>query len=290
MRVLITGACGICGTALRSLPGEKVFFDRGEPVEALAGEPFVRGDLADLDAVVEAMRGCDAVVHAAASSRTWHNWELVLRNNIQGVRNVMEAARIVGADPVILLSSNHVVGMYELENAPQIYEIGHPVVIDHTARVRPDSYYGISKAIGEDLARVCSENGGPRCYAIRLGAVRSAADDHPYAYAEEGVRQGKWERSSREYQLQEKRLKALWLSRRDFVQLVTNALNYEGPSFDVFYGVSDNPRRWLDIERARDLLGYRPQDNAEAWTGPPREDTALQRDDEVPTQPAYCAT
>jgi len=39
--------------------------------------------------------------------------------------------------------------------------------------------------------------------------------------------------------------------------------------FDIFYGVSDNDRGWMDIEYARDVLGYDPVDNGEAWTEPP---------------------
>jgi nucleoside-diphosphate-sugar epimerase len=193
----------------------------------------------------------------------------VLENNIEGIANVLEAARIARIEPVVFLSSNHVVGMYELDNAPAIYELNHRIVVDRRAAVRPDSYYGISKAMGEDLGRVHAESGGPRFYAIRIGSVRRAHEDHPFAYAEHGVRDGKWDRGSPEYAIQEKRLKALWLSRRDFVQLVDKCLQYDGPPFDVFYGVSDNPRRWLDIGHARRALGYEPQDNAELWIGPP---------------------
>jgi NAD+ dependent glucose-6-phosphate dehydrogenase len=31
----------------------------------------------------------------------------------------------------------------------------------------------------------------------------------------------------------------------------------------VLYGVSDNDRRWLDIEQPRDVVGYEPRDNGE---------------------------
>jgi len=269
MKILITGACGRCGTALAALAHEKVFFDCLEPAPELSGEHFVQGNLSDPEALAAAMRGCDAVVHGAASSSPDSAWEQVLHNNIEGMANVMNAAHAVGADPVVFASSNHVVGMYELENAPGIYELGHGIVVDRHAPVRPDSHYGVSKAIGEDIGHFYAENGGPRCCVIRIGAVRTARDDHPYAYAEEGVRKGLWQRGSEAYQLKEKRLKALWQSRRDFVQMVNLCLQYEGPAFDIFYGVSDNPRRWLDIEHARAALGYEPRDNAELWTAPP---------------------
>lgn len=269
MRILVTGACGICGTALKDLPFDKVFMDARPAVPELYGERFVQGDITDSDLLCEVMAGCDVIVHAAASSRTWHHWKEVLHHNVEGVRNVLAAAACCGVRQMILLSSNHVVGMYEIENAPRIYEPGHGIMVDHRAAVRPDSYYGISKAIGEDVARVTAENGGPRCVALRLGSVRPAEADHPYAYAEDGVARGEWTRGSDAYRLQERRLKALWQSRRDFVQLVERAVMYEGSRFDIFYGLSDNARRWLDIDRAREVLGYAPADAAEAWSGPP---------------------
>ena len=33
--------------------------------------------------------------------------------------------------------------------------------------------------------------------------------------------------------------------------------------FGIFYGISNNDWRWMDIEDARDMLGYTPQDRAE---------------------------
>ncbi|MBT4138241.1 MAG: hypothetical protein HOE48_10010 [Candidatus Latescibacteria bacterium] len=33
--------------------------------------------------------------------------------------------------------------------------------------------------------------------------------------------------------------------------------------FDIFYGMSNNDWRWVDIEHARKTVGYDPQDRAE---------------------------
>jgi hypothetical protein len=30
----------------------------------------------------------------------------------------------------------------------------------------------------------------------------------------------------------------------------------------MFYGVSDNPHRWFDLDHAREIVGYVPQDRA----------------------------
>ena len=86
--------------------------------------------------------------------------------------------------------------------------------------VRPASYYGISKACCEIMGRSFSERCDTKFYVIRLGSVRCKEEDHPYAYAESGVNKGLWERGSKQYILQEKRLKSQWMSRRDFLQII----------------------------------------------------------------------
>ncbi len=83
------------------------------------------------------------------------------------------------------------------------------------------------------------------------------------------MRKGKWERGSEDYRIQENRLKSIWQSRRDFLQMVGLLVDYGGPAFDVFYGVSRNARGWLDIGHAETALGYQPADDAETCE-PPR--------------------
>ena len=42
--------------------------------------------------------------------------------------------------------------------------------------------------------------------------------------------------------------------------------------FDIFYGVSDNTRGYRDLSHAREILGYSPQDDADALLGEKRVD------------------
>lgn len=268
MRVLVTGANGLCGTALTGLKADTLFLDRNEPLEIFSGEEFIRVDLCDMQGLHKAMHGCNAVVHLGAASAVDTEWPVVMRDNIEGTRALLAVAVESGIERIVFASSNHVVGMYERENIPWIYEPGHGILVDHRSPVRPDSPYGVSKVFGENIGRFYAENGGPRFYALRIGSVRGAWEDHPYAYAEEGVRKGRWTRGSEEYVLQEKRLKAIWQSRRDFLQMVELCLEYHGPNYDLFYGVSDNARSWMDIRHARRKLGYAPLDKAEDWRGP----------------------
>jgi len=230
-------------------------------------EQFLRFDLKDYDTLAEAVKPCEAIVHLATGFANKENNHTHLRENIEVTHNVLRAAHEYGIERVIFASSNHVVGMVEIENAPAIYEIDGKVCVDKDSPVRPDSLYGVSKVFGEDLGRYYAENGGPKFYALRIGAVLDAHEDHPFAYAEKYSKIENFDRSSARYEYFEKRLKAIWQSRRDFCQMVDLCLKYQGPHFDIFYGTSDNPRGWMDISYAKKMLGYKPQDNAELFSG-----------------------
>ena len=65
------------------------------------------------------------------------------------------------------------------------------------------------------------------------------------------------------------RLKATWLSHRDLGQLVERCLLDDTVEFDIFWGVSGNAGRWVDLEHNREVLGYEPQDNGAEWDSPP---------------------
>jgi NAD+ dependent glucose-6-phosphate dehydrogenase len=269
-KILITGAFGRCGTALFDLDQEKVLFDIFVPGEYQGQPNVIEGAIQDTALLEKSMRGCDAVVHLAASPAVSSSWEDVLQNNIVGMKSVLQAAKSANVKRVIFASTNHVVGMVELENTPRIFEPGHGIMLTKESELRPDSYYGVSKILGEQLGRYEAENGGPRFFALRIGSLHPANADHPYAEAEAAVVAGRCQRGDGYYEEKVKRQKALWLSRRDFAQLVSICLTYDGPLFDIFYAVSANPNRWLDIEYARAQLGYTPQDNAEAWAELPQ--------------------
>ncbi len=249
-KILITGAFGVVGTALADLPGDKVLFDNVVPNKLMDEPNVVLGDIQDQALVEQSMRGCTAVIHLAANSPVQSSWEEVLKNNILGIKAVLGAAKTNGVERVIFASSNHVVGMYEEDNKPRIYELGHGIMLTKETEPRPDSLYGVSKLFGENLGRYIAEKeDGPKFYSIRIGRVFG----HGREYFEED----------------EKRTRALWLSRRDLRQLVQRCLDYDGPQFDIFYGVSDNPTRWLDIEYAKKQLGYNPQDSGDRLKAAP---------------------
>jgi len=273
MDVLITGAYGQCGTALIDhLDYPFTLLNRSDrpPEHPYGGFDTHVADVSDYEAIRPAFDGQDAVVHLAAKPGEGP-WEVILESNIIGTYNVLEAARQAEVETVVFGSTNHVVGRYEDEHAPDIYYPGHGVVVDHTSPVRPDSYYGTSKAFGEDLGRYYIENHDypKQFYSLRIGNISFAEYDHPYAWPETSVENGEYERGSEEYEHHVGRMKGMWQSRRDFAHQVDCCLTDDGVDLGVDGAVSDNTRRWLSIEHARAQIGYDPQDNGEEWDGPP---------------------
>ncbi|MFC6734263.1 MULTISPECIES: NAD(P)-dependent oxidoreductase [unclassified Haladaptatus] len=272
MNVLLTGAYGRVGTAIIDhLAGDDEYdFTYLDKTDHPDHETVV-ADIADYEATKPAFEGADAVVHLAGYPYTDGDWRDILESNIIGLYNALEAAAEAEVETFVFASSNHAVGMYEIENAPDIYFPEFDLTVDHTDPVRPDSYYGTSKSFGEDLGRYYVENEDyPKSfYGLRICSVRHEEYDHPYGDAERGVDEDRWERDSDEYAQAVARMKAMWQSRRDLAHMVDRCLQTDGVAFDIFYGVSTNDRRWFDIDHACEVIDYEPQDNGDKWDGPP---------------------
>ena len=255
-RVLVTGAEGTIGTAVREHLGER--YELVSLTLTPQAFPSHVADITDLAAIRPAFEGVDAVVHLAASPAVETPWEEILPNNLVGTYNVYDAARQAGVGAVVFASSNHAIGMYELDGAPEIYELDDPRVYDHTVEVRPDSLYGVSKVYGEALGRYYADRHGLRVFCLRIGAVR--AGDDPLAPEVLASSPALLDLPTEEQR--RKRMRAVWLSRRDCAQLIGRCLDADHVRWAVVYGISDNPRQFWDLSQAREVLGYAPQDRA----------------------------
>jgi len=166
VRVLITGGGGNLGRvlapALEEVGHEPVLMDN----RALeTRHEAVRADVRDRTEVLEALRGTDVVVHAAAlhgihleKYTTDEFWDL----NVAGTRNVYEAARECGIERILLCSTMGVYG-----EAAQ--EAGDPPVITEDLPLKPSDIYGFSKRLCEEMAAFYDRGHGIRTIAYRLG-------------------------------------------------------------------------------------------------------------------------
>lgn len=244
-RILLTGAAGGLGKVLRERmqPFTQVLrlSDICEmPAATGPHEEVVTCDLADKAAVDRVVEGCDAILHFGGVS-TEHAFETILGANICGVFHLYEAARRHGVKRVIFASSNHVIGFYKQSER-----------LDAHSPRRPDSYYGLSKAYGEDMATFYFDRYGIETVSIRIGS----------SFPEP----------------QNRRMLDSWLSYDDLVHLVERGLYAENVGHTIVYGASANRNGWWD-NRYAEHLAYHPKDSSEPWRAAIEAQPALATDD-----------
>ncbi|MEV7104927.1 NAD-dependent epimerase/dehydratase family protein [Streptomyces atroolivaceus] len=229
--VLLTGAAGGLGTLMRGLLPAYGYDLRLFDVAPIEGEPdAITADLGDRAALREAVRGVDAVIHLAGISLE-ASFDKILRSNIEGTYNLYEAAREEGVGRIVFASSNHAVGY-----TPRPLD-GDPLIPVDTPR-RPDTFYGLSKSFGEDLAQFYWDKHGVETVSVRIGSCFT----EPTSV----------------------RMLSVWMSPGDGARLFHAALTAEDVRHTVVYGSSGNTRLWWDLTTAR-ALGYNPQDDSEQY-------------------------
>jgi nucleoside-diphosphate-sugar epimerase len=247
-KIAVTGAAGQIGKPLCA----DLARDH-DVVRVDLHEADVIADTRDVDALVNAFAGCETVVHLAGISDVEASWEDVLGPNITGTYAAYEAARRAGVKRVIFASSNHAVGMHEVQNLPAIYEPGFGLVVRTDEPVRPDSLYGVWKVFGEALGRYYSDAHGMQVTCVRIGAITKAdSPSHPSVAASSG-----WLPLTEEQRFA--RYAAIWMSQRDFARLV-RAILARDVAFAIVYGVGDNATRFWDLEPGRAIFGFWPLD------------------------------
>jgi len=110
MRILVTGGGGFLGQALcRALveDGHRVSsFSRGHyPQLAAIGVEPIQGDLADVNAVLSAAKGHDAIIHTAARAGAWGRHAEYYAANVTGTENILAACRAHGIGRLLYTST-----------------------------------------------------------------------------------------------------------------------------------------------------------------------------------------
>src|SRR5688500_9400145 len=128
-RMLVTGGAGRVAAQLRprlARSGRAVrLLDVGEPAplgtlerrSPDVGDEVVFASVTDLDAMVAACDGVDAILHLGGQARE-AEFDEILRLNVHGTYCVLEAAQRAGVGRVILASSNHAAGFHRRDEAP----------------------------------------------------------------------------------------------------------------------------------------------------------------------------
>jgi uronate dehydrogenase len=209
--VLLTGAAGTIGTALRErLPGygwQLRSFDRKQVPGGIVGDVT---SASDLDAALD---GITAIVHLAGRPSE-APWPVIREANIEGTFQVFEAARRAGVQRIVYASSNHAAGF--TPNAAELSADLPP---------RPDTLYGVSKAFGEALARYYADRYGIAVACLRIGTFGDRPTDV--------------------------RSLMSWLSPDDCARLVHACLAAPQLGFRTVWGVSANKARVWSLAEGR---------------------------------------
>lgn len=129
-----------------------------------AGTELLTADIMDADSLRAVMRGADTVAHLAALLHVVNPPPSLIPSyhtvNVEGTRNVLDAARACGVRRVILASTIAVYGPTGGR------------VLDEGAPLQPETPYGRSKAEAEQVAMsYIKADGEPLCTVLRLAAV-----------------------------------------------------------------------------------------------------------------------
>jgi nucleoside-diphosphate-sugar epimerase len=181
MKVVVTGALGKVGryttSALQEAGHEVLAVDLGRPMFERpdpGAARYMQVDLTDAGDAFAAVRGADAVVHAAAIPEPTQNSPYrVFHTNLMATFNVIEAAVRFGVARFVNISSETVPGFFfpEREFLPDY------APVDEEHPIRPQDPYALSKHFGEQLMDAAVRRCDIRCISIRPSWVQ-----HPGNY------------------------------------------------------------------------------------------------------------
>jgi hypothetical protein len=259
-RVLLTGATGYIAGQL--LPAFRERYDlrlidvkgtdaSGNNVEGVEAFDLLSDDDATLEPLFSDV---DVVVHCGHLKPEGDDPETLYRGerrNVDMMQRVYQLALDQGVERVVAASTNQAAKWYE-----NPFYAGLKDRVDPEDYPRPDSFYGWAKAAYEPLGFLyaCGSLGRKlEVVQIRIVVPREIEaglfeDEPPERYVRE---------------------LAGYISERDMQQLfcksvVTPDIEDEyGVPFHIFYGVSDNARKFWSITNARKVIGYEPVDDSE---------------------------
>lgn len=178
---LVTGGSGFIGAALvRRLVRDghrvRVLDDNsrghtGRLRDVLDAVEFVQGDIRDAEAVRQAARGVDGVLHLAAVNGTRHFYEkpeVVLDVGVRGMLNVLDACRANAVGDLVVASSSEAYQTPPVVPTPETVPLVVPDVLN------PRYSYGGSKLISELLAINWGRTGFDRVAIFRPHNVYGA--------------------------------------------------------------------------------------------------------------------
>ncbi|MEM7126899.1 MAG: NAD(P)-dependent oxidoreductase [Chloroflexota bacterium] len=235
-RVLVTGSTGAIGQ-----PVALHLLGRGHTVRGFARRPtpnladFVEGDLGDREAVRGAVKGMDTIIHLGAYPNPADFMDVLLSPNVIGLYNILEAAAEYKVERVILASTLQVVTGHRFD--------GRMVkVADGPA---PVNHYALSKAWAEIAGEMYARNHGFSVISVRIGWLPRDPDEAANL-------------ASRDFGPD------VFFSHEDAKRFHERCVESPtpGPGKSAILFATSKPLNTerLELEPARRIIGYEPQD------------------------------
>ena len=275
-KVLMTGGSGYVASLMREEFARRYdlvladITDRDRDGKAVHGVKIV--DLGDTDRskYQSLFEGVDTVIHLSykrSSAGGVFRDDIpqidrfaVENENVVMANNVYRAAFDAGVRRMVVASSNHAADWYE----HSLVHAGQKDIVSPADYPVSDNFYGWAKAAYELLSwpYACGKFGRRMEFVqVRIGyptpvnadAIMSAGNAPPAGSPVANL----------------KRYLGAHLSPRDCRQLFSKAIETEdvtdanGIPYVIVYGISGNTRRFWSLDSARNVLGYRPEDDSE---------------------------
>lgn len=237
-RVLVTGSSGAIGQ-----PVCRYLQERGHQVRGFDRQPgaeladFVPGDLVDRDQVQSAVSGMDTVIHLAAYPNDADFLAVLLEPNVRGLYHICDAARQAGVKRLVLASSIQVISGHGRQEGTTIHL---------TDDAKPTNHYALTKVWAETMGEMYA-----RCYQLAVINVRIGWFPRNPPEAQRLAEAAPFGPN-------------VFFSHRDaqrfFACCVEAAEPAPGQAVTVFAASQPSTFPRLDLEPARRILGYEPQD------------------------------
>ncbi len=294
--IFVTGGAGFIGSAFIHLILRKNSDIKIINFDALtyAGNPenlkdldetrhkFVKGDICDKDAVLDALPGdCDAIFNFAAEShvdRSINSASEFVTTNVLGTQVLLDAARAKNVRRFIQISTDEVMGTLPEDDTAFFAE---------DSPIQPNSPYAASKAAAEHFVRAaretfgidtiitrCGNNYGQRQFPEKLIPlmIANAMNDEPLPVYGDG-------KNVRDWIYVEDHARAIWLAyekgktgeiynigarnERQNIEVVQSILDALGKPHSLIKYVTDrfgHDRRYaIEATKTETELGWKPQ-------------------------------
>ena len=234
-RVLVTGSAGAIGACVVPALKARGHYVRGfdlKPCEIC--DESVVGNLTDKAAIDMAMDSMDTLLHLGAEPNDCDFVTRLVPSNIIGVYNVLDCARRRRLRRVILASS--------MQACNGLFKEGRPLPVKLSDGTCPTNHYGVTKVFAEAIGQMYAARHGLSVLAVRIGWFVRDDDE-------------------RRRMLNETRWHDVYLSRDDAARFFVASVEAKDIAFSILFAVSKHKNKPVfDIQPARDLIGYIPQD------------------------------